>query len=138
MFSVMVLWFFFFLSFFMITCHYSNPCSLLPAFTPPPPPPPPLPPHNPPPSLSCLLSCDGCRGNTKNWGWASGGSSILSEFGSLHLEFQYLTYLTGNPIYLEKVSVCPSFRKKKAGVRVHNWITTGPIITLLSNDKCSD
>ncbi len=47
--------------------------------------------------------CVECRGATKNWGWASGGSSILSEFGSLHLEFQYLTYLTGNPIYLEKV-----------------------------------
>ena len=45
-----------------------------------------------------------CRGAIKNWGWASGGSSVLSEFGSLHLEFQYLTHLTGNPVYLEKVS----------------------------------
>ena len=46
-----------------------------------------------------------CRGAIKNWGWASGGSSVLSEFGSLHLEFQYLTHLTGNPVYLEKVSL---------------------------------
>ena len=28
---------------------------------------------------------------------------MLAEFGSLHLEFQYLTHLTGNPVYLEKV-----------------------------------
>jgi mannosyl-oligosaccharide alpha-1,2-mannosidase len=42
-------------------------------------------------------------GNIKNWGWASGGSSILAEFGSLHLEFQYLTHLTGDMKYLEKV-----------------------------------
>ena len=44
------------------------------------------------------------RGNIKNWGWASGGSSVLAEFGSLHLEFQYLTHLTGNPVYLDKVN----------------------------------
>lgn len=43
-------------------------------------------------------------GTIKNWGWASGGCSVLAEFGSLHLEFQYLTHLTGNPVYLEKVS----------------------------------
>lgn len=43
-------------------------------------------------------------GAIKNWGWASGGSSVLAEFGSLHLEFQYLTELTGDPIYLDKVS----------------------------------
>lgn len=43
------------------------------------------------------------RGSAKNWGWASGGSSILAEFGSLHLEFQYLTYATKKPVYLEKV-----------------------------------
>eukprot|EP00731_Ephydatia_muelleri_P031967 Em0023g474a len=42
-------------------------------------------------------------GSAKNWGWASGGSSILAEFGSLHLEFQYLTYATKKPVYLEKV-----------------------------------
>jgi mannosyl-oligosaccharide alpha-1,2-mannosidase len=43
------------------------------------------------------------NGKIKNWGWASGGSSILAEFGSLHLEFQYLTHLTGDRKYLDKV-----------------------------------
>ncbi|XP_074660348.1 mannosyl-oligosaccharide 1,2-alpha-mannosidase IA-like [Tubulanus polymorphus] len=42
-------------------------------------------------------------GNGRNWGWASGGCSILAEFGTLHLEFAYLTEITGNPIYLQKV-----------------------------------
>ena len=38
-----------------------------------------------------------------NYNWAQGGSSILAEFGSLHLEFEYLSHITGNPIYREKV-----------------------------------
>lgn len=42
-------------------------------------------------------------GASKNYGWASGGSSILSEFGTLHLEFAYLSDVTGNPIYRSKV-----------------------------------
>ncbi|CAH1798860.1 unnamed protein product, partial [Owenia fusiformis] len=42
-------------------------------------------------------------GSSRNWGWASGGCSILAEFGTLHLEFAQLTEITGNPIYLEKV-----------------------------------
>lgn len=40
---------------------------------------------------------------SKNYGWASGGSSILSEFGTLHLEFAYLSDVTGNPVYRERV-----------------------------------
>jgi mannosyl-oligosaccharide alpha-1,2-mannosidase len=36
-------------------------------------------------------------------GWASGGCSILSEFGSLELEFNYLSRVTGNQTYSEKV-----------------------------------
>jgi len=39
-----------------------------------------------------------------NYGWANGGNSILSEFGSLHLEWTYLSKITGNPIYAEKVN----------------------------------
>ncbi len=39
----------------------------------------------------------------KNFGWASGGSSILAEFGSLHMEFSYLSDITGNPAYARKV-----------------------------------
>eukprot|EP00092_Neocalanus_flemingeri_P032575 GFUD01035431.1.p1 GENE.GFUD01035431.1~~GFUD01035431.1.p1 ORF type:complete len:656 (+),score=150.26 GFUD01035431.1:141-2108(+) len=42
-------------------------------------------------------------GSAKNFGWASGGSSILSEFGTLHMEFAYLSDITGNPIYRKKV-----------------------------------
>jgi mannosyl-oligosaccharide alpha-1,2-mannosidase len=41
--------------------------------------------------------------NSHNWGWASGGSSILSEFGTLSLEFEYLSAITGKPIYAKKV-----------------------------------
>uniref|UniRef100_A0AAR2KDT1 alpha-1,2-Mannosidase n=1 Tax=Pygocentrus nattereri TaxID=42514 RepID=A0AAR2KDT1_PYGNA len=39
-----------------------------------------------------------------SWGWASAGSSILAEFGTLHLEFVHLSELSGNPIYTEKVA----------------------------------
>merc|ERR1711874_457694 len=42
-------------------------------------------------------------GSAKNYGWASGGSSILSEFGTLHMEFAYLSDITGNPVYRKKV-----------------------------------
>ncbi|XP_065221293.1 mannosyl-oligosaccharide 1,2-alpha-mannosidase IA [Planococcus citri] len=42
-------------------------------------------------------------GYIKNYGWASGSSSILSEFGTLHLEFSYLSDVTGNNIFKEKV-----------------------------------
>lgn len=37
-------------------------------------------------------------GTAKNFGWASGGSSILSELGTLHMEFAYLTDITGDPV----------------------------------------
>ncbi|XP_065584891.1 mannosyl-oligosaccharide 1,2-alpha-mannosidase IA-like isoform X2 [Artemia franciscana] len=39
----------------------------------------------------------------KNYNWASGGAAILSEFGTLHLEFSYLSDVTGNPVYREKI-----------------------------------
>lgn len=42
-------------------------------------------------------------GVCKNYAWASSGSSILAEFGTMHLEFVYLSAVTGNPIYEEKV-----------------------------------
>ncbi|MGH0161061.1 UNVERIFIED_CONTAM: hypothetical protein FKN15_078479 [Acipenser sinensis] len=42
-------------------------------------------------------------GTSWSWGWASAGSSILAEFGTLHLEFVHLTEVTGNPAYREKV-----------------------------------
>ncbi|KAM7421305.1 hypothetical protein PAMA_015450 [Pampus argenteus] len=42
-------------------------------------------------------------GTSWSWGWASAGSSILAEFGTLHLEFVHLSKLSNNPIYTEKV-----------------------------------
>ncbi|XP_057670068.1 mannosyl-oligosaccharide alpha-1,2-mannosidase IA isoform X2 [Diorhabda carinulata] len=42
-------------------------------------------------------------GTSKNYGWVNGGSSILSEFGTLHLEMTYLSDVTGKQIYRNKV-----------------------------------
>lgn len=52
-------------------------------------------------------------GSSKNFGWASGGSSILSEFGTLHMEFSYLSDITGNPVYKEKVDKIRQFISKQ-------------------------
>ena len=41
-------------------------------------------------------------GEGKNYGWTS-GSAILAEFGTLHMEFSYLSDITGNPVFREKV-----------------------------------
>ena len=41
--------------------------------------------------------------NTKNYPWAAGGSSILSEFGTLQLELDYLSHVSGDPVFREKV-----------------------------------
>lgn len=42
-------------------------------------------------------------GTSWSWGWASAGSSILAEFGTLHLEFLHLSELSRNPLFTEKV-----------------------------------
>ena len=44
---------------------------------------------------------------TESWGWVPGHCSLLSELGSLHLEYQYLTHISHDTSYLEKV-----FRRK--------------------------
>ncbi|CAK5085582.1 unnamed protein product [Meloidogyne enterolobii] len=41
-------------------------------------------------------------GKATNYNWASGGCSILSEFGSIELEFAFLSKITGNDTYLLK------------------------------------
>ena len=51
-------------------------------------------------------------GDAKNYNWASSSSSILSEFGTMHLEFLYLSYITGKPIYKEKVVAIRNFLDK--------------------------
>ncbi|KHN76897.1 Mannosyl-oligosaccharide 1,2-alpha-mannosidase C52E4.5 [Toxocara canis] len=48
-------------------------------------------------------SVNPASGQISNYGWANGGSSILAEFGSLHLEFVYLSEITGDMIYRQKV-----------------------------------
>ncbi|XP_039596706.1 mannosyl-oligosaccharide 1,2-alpha-mannosidase IA [Polypterus senegalus] len=47
-----------------------------------------------------------------SWGWASAGSSILAEFGTLHLEFVHLSEVSGNPTYKEKVMNIRKFLNK--------------------------
>ncbi|XP_053561359.1 mannosyl-oligosaccharide 1,2-alpha-mannosidase IC [Bombina bombina] len=42
--------------------------------------------------------------NLGNWGWASAGSSILAEFGTLHLEFIHLSEISGKSVFMEKVT----------------------------------
>lgn len=42
-------------------------------------------------------------GASKNYAWASQSNSILAEVGTLYLEFAYLTAVTGDKKYLEKV-----------------------------------
>lgn len=67
----------------------------------------------------------------RNWPWASGGSSILAEFGTLHLEFLHLSHLSGNPIFAEKVrfSITPCLAK------LYLWKTV-PSPGRFSNSRC--
>jgi len=44
------------------------------------------------------------NGHGMNYGWASGGHSILAEFGSLDLEWKYLSQITGDKLYAAKVN----------------------------------
>lgn len=50
-------------------------------------------------------------GQKNNWMWAQ-GQSILAEFGTLHLEFVYLSNITGLPIYAEKVKHIRNYMDK--------------------------
>ena len=43
------------------------------------------------------------NGQSKPNAWHSSGDSILSELGSLSLEFTYLSEITGNPIFRQKI-----------------------------------
>lgn len=46
----------------------------------------------------------------RHYHWST--SSILSEFGTLHLEFAYLSDITGNPIYRERVTTIRKLLKR--------------------------
>lgn len=45
---------------------------------------------------------------SKNYGWAY-GDSLLAELGTLHLEFAYLSDITGKPDYRERVEKIHEF-----------------------------
>jgi mannosyl-oligosaccharide alpha-1,2-mannosidase len=49
------------------------------------------------------------RGASKNWAWASGGCSILSEFGTMQLEFEYLSLITGESKFADMVRLLVAF-----------------------------
>lgn len=97
-------------------------------------------------------------GYAKNYAWASSAASILAEFGSLHLEFVYLSQVTGDPIYKEKVDkirdvlkklhkpngLYPNYLNPKTGSwgqrMFYPLITTiiiTPFITFYSHTSCS-
>ncbi|XP_004365487.2 mannosidase [Capsaspora owczarzaki ATCC 30864] len=60
-----------------------------------------LPAFNTPTGLPFAM-CNLNSGHARNHDWA-GGSSILAEVGTLDLEFQYLSDITGNEVYRNKV-----------------------------------
>ncbi|XP_030377611.1 mannosyl-oligosaccharide alpha-1,2-mannosidase IA-like [Scaptodrosophila lebanonensis] len=51
-------------------------------------------------------------GAAENYNWAAGKASILAEFGTLHLEFAYLSDITGDPKYLKLVQAIRNRLKK--------------------------
>lgn len=51
-------------------------------------------------------------GESKNYNWASSSSSILAEFGTMHLEFLYLSHITGKSIYKDKVVTVRNYLDK--------------------------
>ncbi|KAK2717975.1 hypothetical protein QYM36_006678 [Artemia franciscana] len=44
-------------------------------------------------------------GRGRTYDWTIDDSANLAEFGTLHLDFKYLSDITGNPIYREKVEI---------------------------------
>ncbi len=43
------------------------------------------------------------RLQTRNYPWAASGASILSEFGTLQLEMDYLSHVSGDPVFADLV-----------------------------------
>ncbi|KJH50455.1 glycosyl hydrolase family 47 [Dictyocaulus viviparus] len=62
--------------------------------------------------------------SASNYPWADGGSSILSEIGSLHLEFTYLSHITGAAIFRKKVKKIRNvlYRAEKSDGLYSNYI----------------
>ena len=80
-------------------------------------------------------------GATKNWAWVSKQSSILSEIGTLQLEFEYLAQITGerrfaDPVrrlsrYMARVvpetGLCPTYLHPDTGVWATGDTTVGAL-----------
>lgn len=43
-------------------------------------------------------------GQIKNWGWASGKASVLSEFGTMQMEFEFLSLITGDNRFKDMIT----------------------------------
>lgn len=61
---------------------------------------------------------------SKNYAWASGGSSILSEFGTLSLEWNYLADVTDKAVFRDKVNNILQVLKKmeRSDGLYHNYL----------------
>lgn len=56
-------------------------------------------------------------GAVKNWGWAPGKCSILSEFGTMQLEWEYLSLITGDMRFADRIShVTSEVVKRRPGM----------------------
>lgn len=75
--------------------------------------------------IFCISLPPHLSGIGRNWPWASGGSSILAEFGTLHLEFVHLSHLSGNPVFAEKVRPFSQNHVAKDTSRVGGLISQG-------------
>jgi len=43
-------------------------------------------------------------GQAKQWGWATGKASVLSEFGTMQMEFEYLSLVTGDNRFRDMIN----------------------------------
>ena len=59
-------------------------------------------------------------GNTTNWNWVPGQASILSEIGTLQLEFEYLSAITDNPTYAYKVKRSADYVQSVRSASTHS------------------
>jgi mannosyl-oligosaccharide alpha-1,2-mannosidase len=65
---------------------------------------------------TCKKKLFACRKETRNYNWANSACSILAEVGTLHMEFAYLSRLTGEPVYENKVQKIRALLNKQPKV----------------------
>ncbi|CAB4068260.1 MAN1A_C [Lepeophtheirus salmonis] len=66
-------------------------------------------------------------GMSKNFGWASGGASILSEIGTLHMEFAYLSDITGDPKYVNAHTSVGALGDSFYEYLLKEWLRSGKV-----------